>query len=237
MTTQDDSELARLDPEPVVCTLKTGLVLEVVRLRTRQFFRLLKILTHGAGPAVMQAGLDFSAQADEFTKRLLTLVVMSIPDAEQETIAFLQSMCQPKGLTEVALGRSKAKLSKQQDEADQALWEKFNTQMHNPELADTVDLITLIVKQEAPELQALGKKLMVLLQTPGLTAKDESPEDIPTPEELARAEKASLPEPSPPPSTSSATSMAGQMSSSSISPSAGSGSASRQPQPAASVSS
>ena len=102
----DESELDRLDPQPVLCKMSTGFELEIVRMRTRQFFRLLRVLTHGAGPALMQTGLDFKADGAEFASKLLVLVVMSIPDAESEAIQFLTSMCRPAGVTQSAASRS-----------------------------------------------------------------------------------------------------------------------------------
>jgi hypothetical protein len=222
----DESELDRLDPEPVICTLSTGLPLEIVRLRTRQFFRLLRVLTHGAGPALMKAGLDFKDNSGEFASKLLMLVIMSIPDAEQEAVAFLQSMCKPAGLTE----RPESQLTKQQIAGNKALWEQFNTDLFNPPLDDTLDLIEVIVRQEAPELQALGKKLEQMLALFRKTGQDkEAPEPELTPEELASQV------PSPTSSTSSPTSTAGRTSKSSTSRSAESGSASKQRQPAGSA--
>lgn len=223
----DENELDRLDPQPVTRKLSTGLEVELVRLRTRQFFRLLRVLTHGAGPAMVQSGLDFRAEPEQFTQKLLMLVVMSIPDAEQEAIGFLQSMMRPAGL----IDRPESQLTKQQTADNKALFEQFNKDLFNPELEDTIDLIEAIVRQEAPELQALGKrlqKMMALFQATG--QGKEAPEPEATPEELASQE------PSPPPSTSSATSTDGPTSTSSTSPSAGSGSASRRRQPAASAS-
>jgi hypothetical protein len=212
----DENELDRLDPEPVVVKLSTGLAIEVVRLRTRQFFRLLKVLTHGAGPAVVQAGLDFSAGAEQFASQLLTLVAMSIPDAEQEAIAFLQSMCKPAGLTD------RPKLSKQEEEDNEALWEQFRKDTFNPELEDTIDLIEVIVKNEAPELQALGKKLQRMLQLFRATGQDkEQAEPEASPEDLASQESSPLP------STSSPASTDGPTSTSSTSRSAGSGRSAR----------
>jgi hypothetical protein len=151
----DDSELDRIDPQPTEVKLSTGFTVEVVRMRTRQFFRLLRVLTHGAGPALTQAQLNFSGDAGEFGAKLLTLVVMSIPDAEQEAIGFLASMSRPVGITD----KPQAQLTKQEDEANKAAWTRFNEELHNPELEDLLDLIEVIVRQEAPELQALGKKL------------------------------------------------------------------------------
>ena len=54
----DENELDRLDPEPVVVKLTTGLAVEVVRLRTRQFFRLLKVLTQLSTPPNPSRGVD-----------------------------------------------------------------------------------------------------------------------------------------------------------------------------------
>ena len=61
MADDEVSELDRIDPQPQQVTLSTGLEVDLVRMRTRQFFRLLRVLTHGAGPAMMRAGLDFKA--------------------------------------------------------------------------------------------------------------------------------------------------------------------------------
>jgi hypothetical protein len=223
----DENELDRLDPQPATCTLSTGLAVDLVRLRTRQFFRLLRVLTHGAGPAMVQAGLDFSSEPEQFTQKLLMLVVMSIPDAETEAIGFLQSMLRPSGITD----KPDSQLTKQQSEDNKALWERYNKDLFNPELDDTLELIEAIVRQEAPELQALGKKLQRTFALFRATGQDkEPPEPEAAPEELASRES------SPPPSTSSPASTAGPMSTSSTSRSAGSARSPRQSEPAVSTS-
>jgi hypothetical protein len=208
----DDSELDRLDPQPVLCKLSTGFEVEIVRMRTRQFFRLLRVLTHGAGPTMMQAGLDFSAEGSEFATKLLVLVVMSIPDAESEAVQFLSSMCRPTGLAE----KPGAQLTKQETEANQALWAQFAEELHNPELTDTIDLIEVIVTQEAPELQALGKKLQRVMDLFKKTGQDKEP-----PEPELGVQDLSSPARSRSRSTRSATSTGGRTSTSSTSPSAG----------------
>lgn len=201
----DDSELDRIDPQPETCKLSTGFEVEVVRMRTRQFFRLLRVLTHGAGPALTQSGLDFAAGGEEFGQKLLMLVVMSIPDAEQEAIGFLASMCRPAGIVE----KPASQLTKQENESNQALWTRFNEELHNPDLDDTLDLIEVVVRQESPELQALGKKLQRTFKIFQATGQDKepaapeaSPQEINSP---ARSRKRS---------TSSATSTDGQTSTS-----------------------
>lgn len=207
----DDSELDRIDPQLTEHKLSTGFALGIRRMRTRQFFRLLRILTHGAGPSLTQAQLNFAGDPAEFGTKLLMLVVMSIPDAEQETIAFLASMCQPAGLTD----KQASQMTKQETEANQALWDRYGEELHNPELEDTLDLIEVIVRQEAPELQALGKRLRKTLELFQKTGQDkEPPEPEPGPQDL------SSPAPSRRRSTRSATSTDGPTSTSSDSPSA-----------------
>jgi hypothetical protein len=210
-----DSELDRIDPETTKVTMSTGFGLEIVRLETRQFFRLLRVLTHGAGPAMMQSGLNFSDGAEQFAQNLIMLVVMSIPDAEQEAIGFLQSMCQPAGLKAVQ-GK---KANKQDTEHDEALWADFNREMFNPAPADTLDIIERIVQREAGELQELGKKLknlFDLFRKTGQAGGEKEPD--PSPQELSSQER------SPQSSTSSAPSTGGRTTRSSRSRSAASAS-------------
>jgi hypothetical protein len=208
----DDSELDRIDPQPVEVKMSTGFTLEVVRMQTRQFFRLLRVLTHGVGPALTQTQLNFQGDPEEFGTKLLMLVVMAIPDAEQETIAFLSAMCRPAGVVD----KQASQLTKQESEANKELWDRFGTELHNPGLEDTLDLIDVIVRQEAPELQALGKKLQRMFDLFKKTGQDkEQPEPQPAVPDL------SSPGRSPQRSTSSATSTGGPTSTSSDSLSAG----------------
>jgi hypothetical protein len=208
----DDSELDRIDPQPETIKLSTGLQLDVLRMRTRQFFRLLRVLTHGAGPALTQAQLDFTGDAAAFSQKLLTLVVLSIPDAENETVQFLASMSRPTGIVD----KPASQLSKADAAENQALWDRFNEELHNPELEDLIDLVEVIVRQEAPELQALGKKLQKVFTLFQKTGQDKEPkEPEKSPQELNSQA------PSRRRSTSSRTSTAGQTSTSSTSTSAG----------------
>jgi hypothetical protein len=201
----DDNELDRIDPQPETCKLSTGFEVDIVRMRTRQFFRLLRVLTHGAGPALTQSGLDFAAEGKEFGQKLLMLVVMSIPDAEQEAIGFLASMCRPSGIVE----KPASQLTKQENEGNQVLWARFNDELHNPDLDDTLDLIEVIIRQEAPELQALGKKLQRTFKIFRATGQDKEP-----PEAEASPQEINSPARSRRRSTSSATSTGGQTSTS-----------------------
>jgi hypothetical protein len=221
-----DSEIDRLDPEQVIVKLSTGYEVALQRLKTRQFFRLLKVLTRGVGPAVVQTGLDFKEDPEGFGQKLLAMTLMAIPEAEQQFIEFLQSMCKPVGLHEPD-GR---RLTKAETEDNQAAIVELVEELNNPELEDLLDLAEAIVRAEAPEIQALGKRVASMLELAKKTGQlgDKKAEETP---------ETGSSEPSAPLSTSSGTSTDGPTSTSSPSPSAGSGSASRRRRPAASVSS
>lgn len=215
------SEIDRLDPQPLIIKLSTGLQLEIVRLKTRQFFRLLKVLTHGAGNALLQKSLDFSADPEKFLQHLVSIVLISIPDAEQETIDFVRSMARPAGLPD----KHPRLYSKAEREAAEAAWAELEAELYNPELEDLIDLVEAIIRQEASDIQALGKRIASLVELAGKTGQiqPESPEETPEPQELNAS-----PEPTAPSSTSSPASTGGQISESSTSPSAGSGKSPRR---------
>lgn len=221
-----DSEIDRLDPEPAIVKLSTGYEVGIQRLKTRQFFRLLKVLTRGLGPAIVQTGLDFGSDPEGFGQKLLAMTLMAIPEAEQQFIEFLQSMCRPAGLHEA---HGSARLSKQQSEDNAAAITEMVEELNNPELEDLLDLAEAIVKREAPEIQALGKRVASLLELARKTGQME--------DKSQEAETVSLPELSLEPSISSVMNTAGPTPPSSSSRSAASGSASRRRQPAASTSS
>lgn len=152
------NELDKLDPIPETVTLRSGLKVQLESLKARQFFKLLRIITHGALPGIQGAGifdldnLDLD-DTEEFMGRLLSVVVLSIPDAEDETIEFLRSMVYPVGLIE------RRGLNKQDVERNQLLWDAVDAELENPELDDMVTIIEAIVKRESEDIQALGKRL------------------------------------------------------------------------------
>src|SRR4051812_35274685 len=115
------NELDGLDPIPEQVKLKSGMVVQLESLKARQFFKLLRIITHGALPGMREAGL-FSADgldSEEFMGRLLSVTLLSIPDAENETLEFIRSLCFPTGLIE------RKGLNKQDVERNTLLWEQM----------------------------------------------------------------------------------------------------------------
>lgn len=151
------TELDALDSNPTdTFTLSNGTTVRLLDLKARQFFKLLRIVTHGPGIQLLaQSGSLLSGETpEEAVQRLLGFLIVSIPDAYDETIAFLSDMVQP-----ADLGVGKAA-----NESNKAKWEQLNEVMVNPELEDLVDLISAIITRESQDLAALGKKVVSLFK-------------------------------------------------------------------------
>lgn len=154
------SEVDVLSEDTVVSTegpieLSNGVKVDVNRLKTRETMKLLKIVTRGAGYALQT--LDLSGESGEFAEALIVSVVLAIPEAEDETIEFIQAMVRPTDL--VANPKSKP-----EKEINADIEEKLAEALQNPELDDLVAIITRVVHVEAPHIQALGKNLALLLK-------------------------------------------------------------------------
>lgn len=214
------TEMDQLDAIPESVTLRSGMVVMLESLRARQFFKLLRIITHGALPGMREAGLFEmdGLSSDEFMGRLLSVTLLSIPDAEDETIAFVRSLCYPYGLIE------RRGLNKQDVERNQLLWDALDEEMENPDLDDLVTVLEAVVKREAEDIQALGKRLASLFKLAEKTGQIPSSgeKSSPPPKESTPASS----EASPARSTSSRRSTGGRTKSSSTSPSVDSDSAS-----------
>src|SRR5712692_148081 len=156
MSTSD--EMSAILPEDERVKLSSGTFVLLEPLKMRQFFRLMRIVTHGAGPAISRMNIDVNSSVEQFTTQLATLILFSIPDAEQETIDFLMSMVKPDGLIE---NRALNKLDK---ERNLELIENLRAELDNPEPEDFVTLIEVIVKREAEDLQALGKRVAAMFR-------------------------------------------------------------------------
>lgn len=197
-------EIDKLDPIPETVNLRSGLQVQLESLKARQFFKLLRIVTHGALPGMREAGLfDMDdLDTDEFMGRLLSVTLLSIPDAEDETIAFIKSMVYPVGLIE------RKGLNKQDVERNQILWDALDAEMENPDLDDLVTIIEAVVKRESQDIQALGKRLASMMTLAEKTGQISS-----SPSQTVSTSLSS--EESPEPSTSSRRNTGGETKSSS----------------------
>ncbi len=221
-------DIDRIDPVPEYLTLTNGTEVKVVPLRTRQLFKLLRIITHGSQQAIAGLSLgdlDFNKDNPaEFTRKLAGLVLFSIPDAEQEAIEFIGSMVEPADLVD----KGPRDLNEKERNANIEAWTTLNMELWNPDPSDTIDILENVVRREASDIQSLGKRLRGFLEVAEKTGQLKAKSNGGG----RSRESVELPEPSPARSTSSRASTAGKTRSSSTSRS---GASARSPRPSPSA--
>jgi hypothetical protein len=179
MTTVNETpadETAVLAAEPDLLHLpEADIDIYVEKLKTRQLFKFLKILTKGAGPLLGDLSLGQDTNAEELGQDILALLLVSLGNADNEIIEFLQSMVRPTGL----IDPERTKLDREENVAK---YTALYTLLDNPEIADLVALLTFIVKAEAPNLVSLGKQVAAMLPTAAkqtTSSKKRSPKSTP----------------------------------------------------------
>lgn len=159
-------EAERLEPDvtgPIV--LVGGLEVEVVPLKLRETMKLLKIVTRGAGAVLEQlmGELDLNDPA-AFAQTLGALVIMSIPEAENEAVDFIQSMVRPVNFNELEHTQKVAQL------------DAVVTELANPELEDVVSIIERVIRRESEDIRNLGKRLTAAFKLGRKVGEIKSPE-------------------------------------------------------------
>lgn len=137
--------------------LSTGALVYIRPLKTIELFKLLRIISHATATMLSQFSIDGDLDTEEFQQRFLTLIVLSVPEADEAALEFLRAVVEPKGLTPNPK-------SKQDKENNDQLWAEISEALWNPELDDTISIIEAIVKAEAPHVQSLGKRIMALMK-------------------------------------------------------------------------
>lgn len=167
--TTGNKDIDTIVSEGTPLTLMSGFEIVVERLRTRQLMSLLKILTRGAGSVLGELRFSSDMDPQEFTGNLIGAVLLSIPEAEDETVEFINRMVSPAGLKE-------GRLTKDEILSNDDLEQELRSQLSNPELEDLLTIMEQVITNEAPHILALGKRLAALLkvQTLSTTAKQSS---------------------------------------------------------------
>lgn len=208
------SETDRLDPPSDLVALSDGRKVEIQRLKLRQLFRLLRIITRGgAGYLPMLREALAGATSDEdraeaFGTQLIAIALIALPEAEDEAVEFIMSVVEPEGILP---GRDKLSV-KRNDELRQKLAEY----LYNPEPEDAITIIEAVVDREKSDLVSLGKRLMASFK---MAEKTGQLSDSKTSESATQIRPSSAVTPEP--STSSPLSTDGTTSESSTSESVG----------------
>lgn len=148
-------EVERIEPTPTgPVKLVSGKEVDIVPLKLRETMKLLKIVTRGAGGVLESTlgGLDLD-DPTAFAQTFGALILFSIPEAENEAVEFIQSMCVPAGF-ESMTDRS------QQIEALNSL----AIELANPELDDVISIVERIVRRESEDIRNLGKRISQAFQ-------------------------------------------------------------------------
>jgi hypothetical protein len=173
--TTGNTDVDILNETPTDVELEDGRIVVVQRLKTRQLFKLLKIVTAG-GVAGSLSGLSLPGpdeDTSDFANQLMAIVAFSIPEAEDEAIEFIQSMVLPKGT-------NLTPKSKADRQANQDLFDDLEIYLANPEIEDTISIIETIIRTESKDIQRLGKRLMSTFKVTRGSTPAEKPSDEPS---------------------------------------------------------
>lgn len=121
--------------------LQNGQNVRVLPLKTRQVLKLVKIFTNSLSPEIIFQ-LDQTDNKQEQLGGLIALLLLSIPEAEDESIAFLRSMIEPD---------------------DEAELEKLDEYFFNPKLNDVLSIFEVLLKTERETIPAVAKQVMSVL--------------------------------------------------------------------------
>lgn len=142
-------EAERMDPTPTgPVTLMSGQVVDIVPLKLRETMKLLKIVTRGAGAVLEQlmGELDLNDPV-AFAQTLGALVIMSIPEAENEAIEFIQAMVRPADYDNLT---QEVKITEVNT---------LMTDLNNPELEDVITIVERVIRRESEDIRNLGKRV------------------------------------------------------------------------------
>lgn len=165
-TNPDIEALVPAEDDPIY--LVDGTPVRVTRLRTRETLALLKILAKGAGDVLAETRFRADMDTSEFMGVFAGSVLLSVPEAEDETIEFVRRMVLPIDYNDDP--RTKADETQNREK----MFELYR-KLHNPDLDDLITIVERIVVVEGPHLVALGKRLAALLVKSPLTPKTEKP--------------------------------------------------------------
>lgn len=182
-----ETERLYADVPDTISLPKAGFEVRVRRLRTKQFFLLMRIVTRG-GLAILPE-IDWDVDQEDFTQQMAMLLAFALPEAGPEAVEFLLAMVDPIS-PEVTLERADGS----------SLWaDGFldDEGYADPEIEDVVVILEQIVRQEADDLKALGNRLRSMLEVTRKTGQlkpDGSPPKTSTSTETPSSE--ALPPPS-----------------------------------------
>lgn len=165
---EEETELDALAPESATVELSNGSKVTLCRLKARQFFVLLRIITRGSASVLGNYNWGNLKTPEEFATQLLGLLIFAIPEAPEATFEFLRSMI------DTEFDSKAGKVS--------ANYTNAMLLLEEPEMEDVIVLLEAIVRQESKDLVALGNRLRALIRTTTPAKKTEplaTPDSVP----------------------------------------------------------
>jgi hypothetical protein len=152
-----DEELDELAKTPIGSVVIEGHQCEIRRIRTREVFTVMKILTAANQTGqIIASALDQDNDEDQLGQELLAGLIVAIPYAEDDFLLLLGRLVEPPMDKEAAVEVSMA--------------------LQNPELSVTMDVIKAIIENESGELVRLGKEARLWWETVGPKVKSQMAE-------------------------------------------------------------
>ena len=133
--TQPEDDLAEILQTTTRTLTIDGVVCKVRRLRNREFFALLRVLTKALGPGVAAI---FARPAEDIPEAIAGALGIAIPEADEQWLIFCKQMVEP---------------ADQSEDAEKTVAMAWR----NPELETTFEFVTILMEQEADNFVKLGK--------------------------------------------------------------------------------
>lgn len=153
------AEVKRLSPDPSPVTLSNGIEVDVAPMKARQFFKLLKIITRGAGG--LMGTLMFNKDPEMFVGQLYGLLIIAVPEAPDESIDFVRSLVK---IPDIPGPHKGGQPLTDEGKIVAAKVDLINQVLSDPELEDIIEILAEVFKRESEDLVALGKRLQSLLE-------------------------------------------------------------------------
>lgn len=139
-----------------VITLTTGTVVRIRKLKTRELFALFRVAMAGLGGRIPDLRLDPDEANEVFAGKFLIMLLASLPESEDESMLFLQKVCEPVGLVPVGADDLGAKAIRERNEALKAA---LLAELNNPDPEDTIAIVEAIAMMNGTDAQRWGKRL------------------------------------------------------------------------------
>ena len=144
----ENVDLEEIFPEEGIIEID-GHKCRVKRLKTREFFGLLRVMTSGLGPMLGQFQFHQKMSDEDMGAQLIAMAALALPNALEEFATFMQLIVEPVD--------SKVDIREALD---------------NPDLDVTMEVIAVMIGQEAGDFRELvGKAQTIFSKMPGILAK------------------------------------------------------------------